>query len=84
MLESDLSIMPSMIMFGPNDTSRTITVVANDDDILEYNESFTVSFNNTDELLDIGVLVGENLTVTIIDNDGTNLFCDYTINHAVF
>ena len=66
--------MPSFIMFGPNDTSRNITLVANDDDILEYNESFTVSFNNADELLDIGILVGDNMTVTIIDNDGTYTF----------
>ena len=71
-------------MFGPNDTSRSITLLANDDDILEYNESFTVSFNNTDELLDIGISVGDNMTVMIIDNDGINLFCDYIINHAVF
>lgn len=66
--------MPSLITFGPNDTSKNITLITNDDDMLEHNESFTVSFNNADELLDIGVLVGDNMTVMIIDDDGTYVY----------
>lgn len=66
--------MPSLITFGPNDTSKNITLITNDDDMLEHNESFTVSFNNADELLDIGVLVGDNMTVMIIDDDGMYVY----------
>ena len=69
-------------MFGPDDTSKSITLLAVDDDILEYNESLTVSFNNTDQLLDIGVLVGDNMTVVIVDNDSKNWFCSCTINYV--
>ena len=60
-------------MFGSNDTSKRITISAADDNVLEYNESFTIGFNNTEQLLDVGILEENYLNVVIVDNDGKNL-----------
>lgn len=78
---SDFSIFPSTLSFGPNDTSKRITIVAVDDNVLEYNESVAINFKNVDQLLDIGVLLGDinDMTIFIIDNDGKDLI-PYTNN----
>ncbi|XP_065911233.1 adhesion G-protein coupled receptor V1-like [Dysidea avara] len=69
--DSDFALLQSVINFGPTDTSQTISVLAIDDDILEYIETFTIGIVIADDLSEIGVLPGENniTSVNIRDND---------------
>ena len=70
-IDSDFALLQSVINFGPTDTSQTISVLAIDDDILEYIETFTIGIVIADDLSEIGVLPGENniTSVNIRDND---------------
>ena len=68
-------------MFGPNDTSKRIAILAADDDALEYNESLTVGFNNTNQLLDMGILVEGYLSVVIVDDDGKDLILYHVLHN---
>ena len=56
--------------FGPNETSQNVTVLAIDDDIAEFEESFSLSIKISNQLKDIGVLPRNvNTTINITDND---------------
>ena len=56
--------------FGPNEKSKNVTVFTVDDNIVELQESFSLSIQVSDELKDIGVIPRNiNTVVNIIDND---------------
>ena len=71
---SDYNLSHTNVTFGPNDTSQNVTLLAVDDDIVEYDELLTMSIMIPDQLMDIGVLLGDvNMTtVNITDNDSEN------------
>ena len=82
-LDLDFIILQSVINFGPTDTSQTISVLAVDDDVLEYMETFTMGIVIADDLSEIGVLPGENniTSVSIKDNDSKKSFnCIFKCN----
>jgi len=68
---SDYILSHTNIKFGPNDTSQNVTLLAVDDDIVEYDELLTMSIMIPDQLMDIGFLLGDvNITtINITDND---------------
>ena len=68
---SDYRLSHTNVTFGPNDTSQIVTLLAVDDDIVEYDELLTLSIMIPDQLMKIGVLLGDvNMTtVNITDND---------------
>ena len=56
--------------FGPNDRSKNVTVFTIDDDIVEFQELFSLSIKISDELKDVGVIPRNiNTVMNIIDND---------------
>ena len=82
-LDLDYIILQSVINFGPTDTSQTISVLAVDDDILEYIEMFAMGIVIADHLSEIGILPGENniTSVSINDNDSKKFFnCIFIYN----
>ena len=60
---------PYTATFPPGVTTTTFNVSINDDNILEYNENFTLTFNSCS--LPDGVYPGypKEATVIIVDND---------------
>ena len=56
--------------FGPNDRSKNVTVFTIDDNIVEFQELFSLSIKISDELKDVGVIPRNiNTVMNIIDND---------------
>ena len=56
--------------FGPNDRCKNVTVFTIDDDIVEFQELFSLSIKISDELKDVGVIPRNiNTVMNIIDND---------------
>ena len=56
--------------FGPNDISQNVTVFTIDDDIAEFQESFTLNIKISNQLKDIGVIPRNMITtISITDND---------------
>ena len=56
--------------FGPNDRSENVTVFTIDDNIVEFQELFSLSIKISDELKDVGVIPRNiNTVMNIIDND---------------
>ena len=56
--------------FGPNDISQNVTVFTIDDDIAEFQESFTLNIKISNQLKDIGVIPRNTITtISITDND---------------
>ena len=56
--------------FGPNDRSKNVTVFTIDDNIVEFQELFSLSIKISDELKDVGVIPSNiNTVMNIIDND---------------
>ena len=51
---------------SPNGTERCLNILIMDDDILENNESFTVTFTNPDSEITLG---RTTTVITIIDDD---------------
>ena len=70
----DYILSRTNVIFGPNDTSQNVTLLAVDDDIVEYDELLTMSIMIPDQLMDIGVLPGgvTMTTINITDNDSEN------------
>jgi len=71
---SDYILSHTNVTFGPNDVSQNVTLLAVDDDIVEYDELLTMSITIPDQLMDIGILLGDvNMTtINITDNDSEN------------
>lgn len=55
-LDLDYSLLQSVVTFRPNETSINVTIVANDDDIVEKTESFSLRILISDTLKNSGIL----------------------------
>ena len=67
---ADYFVLRSTVNFGPNDRSKNVTVFTIDDNIVEFQELFSLSIKISDELKDVGVIPRNiNTVMNIIDND---------------
>ena len=53
-----------MVTFNSGSTSRTVTVMAESDSVIEAPETFTLSLSENDDAVDV---IPQSATVTIID-----------------
>ena len=84
-LVPDYILSRTNVTFGPNDTSQNVTLLVVDDDIVEYDELLTMSIMIPDQLMGIGILLGDiNMTtINITDNDGRNYMHACNICNAI-
>ena len=62
-----------MVTFSSGSTSRTVTVMAEGDNVIENDEMFTLSLNSTDTAIDM--LMPQSATVTITDQTSKYSHC---------
>ena len=76
----DYTSGPYTVIFPAGQTTATFDVPINDDNILEGNEDFILTIDET--LLPTGVTRGSpgNATVTIVDDDGKKIIINYFLS----
>ena len=62
-----------MVTFNSGSTSQTVTVMADDDNMIEDDETFTLSLTSTDTA--IAMLMPQSATVTITDQTSKYILC---------
>ena len=70
---SDYTHSTTMVTFSSGSTSRTVTVVAEGDNVIEDEEMFTLSLTSTDTAIDMLML--QSATVTITDQTSKYIHC---------
>ena len=70
---SDFTADPTtMLTFYSGNTNRTVSVMAEDDSVIENNETFTLSLTSNDDAVD---MTPQSATVTIIDQTSKYIHC---------
>ena len=67
--DGDYTALTGTVTLTPTDTQQCVSVMIEDDSVLEETESLTVSLSLT-EILDRVQLTQQTATVVILDNDG--------------
>ena len=70
----DYNSGPYVVHFNTGVTSVTITVLLNDDNILENNETFNLRVDPSSLPVSVTVSNSNTATVTILDNDGKHKY----------
>ena len=65
----DYSSGPYSVTFFAGQTTATFDIQINDDNILEYNENFTLTINSSLSLSTIIIGTSSEATVIIVDDD---------------
>ena len=72
--DSDYIATPTTVVtFSSGSTSRTVTVMAEGDNVIEDDETFTLSLTSTDTAIDM--LMPQSATVTITDQTSKYIHC---------
>ena len=72
LIENDYFVGPSVITLISNETKKDIDIFATVDALLEYNETFQLSFQIASDVRELGVIErfsSLNASITIINND---------------
>ncbi len=67
---SDFSVSASSVTFQPNIDSKSIAITAIDDDVVESDESFTLTLDDPENDDDVNLIDPHQLTVIIQNADG--------------
>ena len=68
---TDYQVEAQQVRFSPGESLRTLNISVLDDVVIEGKETFLVRIDSDDS--QVRILEPQNITVTIIDNDGTFL-----------
>ena len=72
LIGNDYFVSPSVITFNSNEIEKNVNIFATVDALLEYNETFQLSFNIASNISELGVVKrfsSINASITIANND---------------